>query len=101
MADHMTVNGEGKLQFSAAVKWLAGVAGGVAILVIVGSATMLIDNNNTLTLVADRLERLEQRVALLDHRIEASTQGRYETMAIIRQLEARVERLETRRQETP
>ena len=101
MTDHLTVNGDGKLQFSAAVKWLSGVAGRVAILVIVGSATMLMANNNTLTVVADRLERLEERVALLDHRIEISTQSRYEAMAVIRQLEDRVERLESRRGAAP
>ena len=77
MTDHLTVNGDGKLQFSAAVKWLSAVTGTLFTLALAGLVATVLSDSRTLGRIDERLVALEARLVRLEAAVVAGTADRY------------------------
>lgn len=77
MTDRITVNGDGRLQLSAALKWIATVTGVLFTGAVIGLFTNLQSNGTMLGRIDERLIAFEARVARLEAAVVAGTSDRY------------------------
>ena len=107
MTDHLTVNGDGRIQVSALLRWAGiGVMAGI-----VATVAAVIDLRIATARLEERVGAVQEQVAELRSQMVARTADRYTARDAERDradwsrqllyLEGRVERLETRRQEPP
>ena len=88
MTDHLTVNGDGRLQLSAALKWILGVAATLMTALTIGLFATVYGDSVTLARVEERLIGLETRMVGLDARVATGTRDRYTAAEAARDLAA-------------
>lgn len=94
MTDHLTVNGDGKLKLSAALKWILGVAATLFTAAIMALFATVYGNSITLARVEERMIGMETRMVSLDARVAAGTRDRYTAADAARDQAATYQRLD-------
>ena len=88
MTDHLTVNGGGRLQLSATLKWVTGAAASLIAAATMALFATVYGDSVTLARVEERLIGLETRMVSLDARVAAGTRDRYTAAEAARDLAA-------------